>query len=138
MTSLLYPPKVFAHFRNPKNMGEIKHPDSVALVGNPRCGDVMKMYLKVSERKKNNKKEFFIKDIKFQTLGCAAAIATSSVITILAKGKSLAQAEKISKDDVARKLGGLPKIKLHCSVLSVEGLKKAIKNFKKKRKKKND
>ncbi len=128
--SLLYPPQVFKHFRNPQNMGEMKNPDAVATVGNPRCGDVMRMYLKVGKRKSgSNKQEFYIKDIKFQTLGCAAAIATSSVITTLAKGKSLSQAAKISKQDVADKLGGLPKIKFHCSILSVEGLKKAVKNF---------
>jgi len=117
----LYSSKVMAHFQNPKNMGEIKDPDGRATVGNPVCGDVMRMFIKVKENK--------INEIKFQTLGCGAAIATSSVVTEMAKGKTLDQAEKITKKKVIEKLGGLPAAKIHCSVLAVEALKKAIANY---------
>jgi nitrogen fixation protein NifU and related proteins len=128
----LYSKKVLDHFKNPKNMGEIKNPDGVATVGNPVCGDVMKLYIKVKEQKTGKlKNKKIIKDIKFQTLGCAAAIATSSVITTLAKGKTLSKAKKISKKTIASKLGGLPKIKIHCSLLAVDALNQAIKNYQK-------
>lgn len=126
----LYSKKVFQHFRNPQNMGKIKNPDGVATVGNPVCGDIMKMYLKVGK----SKKEEYIKEIKFQTLGCAAAIATSSIITQMVKGKSLAEAMRINNQKVIQELGGLPKAKIHCSVLAAEALKKAIKNYQKKKK----
>lgn len=129
-----YTKKVFYFFQNPINVGEIKNPDAYAQVGNPVCGDVMKMYLKIEEKNNRGKREKYIKDIKFQTLGCAAAIATSSVTTKLAKGKSLLKARKISKTDVAQFLGGLPKVKLHCSILAVEALNKALDNYEKKHK----
>jgi len=119
------------HFRNPKNMGEIKNPDAQAQVGNPTCGDVMKLYLKIE---KNEKGEDYIKEIKFQTLGCAAAIATSSALTELVKGKTLKQALKVDKKAIAQYLGGLPEIKFHCSVLSQEVLKKAINKWQNKKK----
>ena len=109
-------------------MGEIKNPDAVGKVGNPVCGDVMKIYLKISQRQGQD----YIKDIKFQTLGCGAAIATSSMMTTMVKGKTLNEAAKISKQKVAKALGGLPAVKIHCSVLAVEVLKKAIKAYKKK------
>ena len=121
----LYSDKVIKHFRNPRNMGEIKNPDGVATVGNPVCGDTIRVFIKV----KNDK----IADIKFQTLGCAAAIAVSSMLTTIVKGKSLAKAEKITRLQVAKALGGLPLIKMHCSVLIIEALKKAIANYRKKR-----
>jgi len=117
----IYSEKVLKLFRNPKNMGEIKDADAVGTVGNPSCGDVMKIYLKIEDGK--------IKDIKFQTMGCAAAIATSSMITELAKGKTLEEAKKISNKDVAEALGNLPQIKMHCSNLAAEGLRKAIGDF---------
>ena len=120
----LYSKKVLQHFRHPKNMGVIKNPDGMATVGNPVCGDVMKIFIKVGS--KNNE---YIKDIKFQTLGCAAAIATSSIITELIKNKTLAYAMKLTNADIAKALGGLPKVKLHCSVLAAEALKKAIGNY---------
>jgi nitrogen fixation NifU-like protein len=123
----LYSKKVIAHFRNPKNMGEIKNPDGVATVGNPQCGDVMRIFIKVGK----DKKEEYLKEIKSQTLGCGAAIATSSVVTQMAKGKSLKKAEEITKKEVVRKLGGLPASKLHCSVLAIDALKKAIANYRK-------
>lgn len=123
-----YSKKVLQHFRHPKNIGEMKNPDGYAKVGNPVCGDIMQLFLKVG--KKNSRE--FIKDIKFQTLGCAAAIATSSVLTEMVKGKALKEAEKIKSQDVVKALGGLPAFKLHCSLLIVKALKKAIKNYRQK------
>jgi len=125
----LYSKKVLQHLRHPKNVGEIKNPDGVATVGNVVCGDVMRLFLKI-EKKKNKE---YIKDIKFQTLGCGAAIATSSMITTMVKGKPLSQAEKITKKAVADALGGLPASKLHCSVLAADALRKAVENFRKKK-----
>ncbi|MCH9003645.1 MAG: iron-sulfur cluster assembly scaffold protein [Planctomycetes bacterium] len=116
-----YSKKVMEHFRNPKNMGEMKNPDAEATVGNPTCGDVMKIMLRIDKDK--------IKDIRFQTMGCAAAIASSSMLTVLAKGKSLDEAGKISSEDVALALGELPPIKVHCSNLAADALKLAIVNF---------
>jgi nitrogen fixation protein NifU and related proteins len=122
----LYTPKIMAHFKNPHNYGSIKNPDGVGQVGNPVCGDVMKLYIKVAEDKKGRK---IIKDIKFQTYGCVAAIATSSVVTDLAKGKTLEQALKIDNKKIVASLGGLPNLKLHCSVLGADALKEAIKDY---------
>lgn len=119
----MYSKKVIQHFQHPKNMGKMENPDAVGEVGNPRCGDVMKIYLKV--------KDNVIKDISFETMGCVAAISTSSMITEMAKGKTLEKAEKISYNDVAEKLGQLPKIKLHCADLAVLTLRKAIENYRK-------
>jgi len=116
-----YSKKVIAHFQNPHNQGRIKNPDAVGQVGNPICGDVMKMYLKI----KNNR----IDVIKFETLGCAAAIAVSSALTDLAKGKILSQALKITKDQIVKDLGGLPPVKVHCSMLGVEALHQAINQY---------
>lgn len=118
-----YSPEVLKHFRHPHNFGSLKNPDSVAQVGNPVCGDVMKLYLKISKNKAGEK---IIKNIKFETLGCTAAIATSSVVTDLAKGQSLDSAMQITKDDVVKTLGRLPQIKIHCSLLAIDALKKAI------------
>lgn len=121
----LYSKKVLKHFNNPQNVGTIRNPDGVATVGNPVCGDIMKLYIKVG--KKDNKD--YIKNIKFQTLGCGAAIATSSMITILVKGKSIEKALKVSKATLIKELDGLPVNKLHCSLLAEEALKKAIKDY---------
>ncbi len=121
----IYSPKVLKHMKNPKNMGKIADANAQSLVGNPHCGDVMKLYLKII---KNGGQEY-IKDIKFQTLGCGAAIATSSMITTLVKGKRLDEAEKVTEKAIAEALGGLPPIKFHCSVLSAEALKKAIADY---------
>jgi len=118
------------HFRNPRNMGEMRDADSIGEVGNPVCGDLMYIYIKVKEK---NGQEI-IDDISFQTFGCAAAIATSSMITELAKGKTLDEAFKITRDKVADSLDGLPPIKLHCSNLAADGLKDAIKKYKDKKK----
>ena len=132
--SLKYSKKVMDLFVNPKNVGKIKNADGVGKVGNPVCGDVMKLYIKVGKKpgKKSNKE--IIKDIKFETFGCVAAIATSSMITELAKGKTLEQAKKITKADVADALKGLPPIKMHCSNLASDALHEAIKNYEKKKK----
>ena len=127
-----YSKKVLENFMHPKNLGKIENADGVGKVGNKICGDVMWVYIKVG---KKGKKEY-IKDIKFQTLGCAAAIATSSMITQLAKEKSLEEAEKITRNDVAENLQGLPPIKMHCSNLAADALREAIKNYKTKTKKK--
>jgi nitrogen fixation NifU-like protein len=127
----LYSPKVLQHVKKPQNLGEIKNPDGVATVGNPVCGDVMRLFIKVEKKKGKD----FIKDIKFQTLGCGAAIATSSMITTMVKGKPLAQAEKITNQAVAEALGGLPPVKMHCSILAAEALQKAITDYREKIKK---
>lgn len=125
----LYSKKVMEHFKNPKNMGEIKNADGVATVGNPVCGDVMKFYIKVGKKENTE----YLKDVKFQTLGCGAAIATSSMITMLVKGQPLQKAEEVTKQVIAEALGGLPPVKMHCSVLADEGLKKAIGNYRSKK-----
>lgn len=124
-----YSKKVLDHFTRPRNQGTLKNPSGVGIAGNPVCGDLMKIYINVSE---NSKKQEFIQDIKFETLGCASAIATSSMITELTKGKTLEEAERISKNDVADALEGLPKIKMHCSNLADEALHKAIADYKNK------
>ncbi len=126
MTGSLYSKEVMKHFRKPKNMGKIKNPSGVGEVGNLVCGDVMYLYIKV---KKNKKGKDMISDIKFETFGCVAAISTSSMITTLAKGKTIEEALKITKDNIANDLGGLPKIKLHCSVLAVDALVEAIYDY---------
>jgi len=129
--SQLYSEKVLEHVRNPQNMGEIKKPDGVATVGNRVCGDIMRLFIKVE--KKNGQE--YLKDIKFQTLGCGAAIATSSIITTMVKGKPLKEAEKISNQAIAEALGGLPPAKIHCSILATDALKKAIENYRQSHKK---
>jgi len=121
----MYSEKVMKYFKSPKNMGKIKNADGVGKVGNIACGDILVLYIKVI--KKNGKE--IISNIKVETLGCAAAIATSSMVTELAKGKTLEEAMKISKDIIAKELGGLPPIKLHCSVLAVDALKEAVYDY---------
>jgi len=118
------------HFRHPRNIGEIKNADGIGEAGNVICGDILKIYIKVG---KAEGKEI-IEDIKFQTMGCAAAIASSSMITELAKGKTLEEAMKIKKDDIAEALEGLPPIKMHCSNLAAEALHNAIEYYYKKKK----
>jgi len=124
-----YSKKVIEHFRNPHNQGRIKNADAVGQVGNMACGDVMKIYLKIG---KNKKREENIKNIKFETLGCAAAIAVSSALTDRVKGMTLARALTIEKDDIVKDLGGLPPVKIHCSRLGVEALHQAINQYFKK------
>jgi nitrogen fixation NifU-like protein len=123
--SYMYTQKVLDHFKNPHNQGVIEDADAVGQEGNPVCGDVMKIYLKIE----NN----IIKDVKFETLGCAAAVAVSSDLTDMVKGKTLEEALKVTKDDIVNDLGGLPPVKLHCSMLGVDALHKAIENYKNKK-----
>ncbi|MBI4653008.1 iron-sulfur cluster assembly scaffold protein [Candidatus Kuenenbacteria bacterium] len=127
----LYSKKVIKCFKNPRNYGKIKNPDGIGKVGNIICGDVMWLYIKI---KKTKKKEI-IKDIKFETFGCVAAIATSSVIADLAKEKTLEEALKITKENIINFLGGLPPIKLHCSILAIDALSEAIFDYLSKEKK---
>ncbi|OGZ84939.1 MAG: iron-sulfur cluster assembly scaffold protein [Candidatus Staskawiczbacteria bacterium RIFOXYD1_FULL_39_28] len=124
--SSLYTPQVMKTFKNPHNYGKIKNADGIGKVGNIVCGDVMWLYIKVA---KNRKDEEIIKDIKFETFGCVAAISTSSTITDLAKGKTIKEAMEIEKDDIVKKLGGLPSIKYHCSILAVDALIEAIYDY---------
>jgi nitrogen fixation NifU-like protein len=117
----MYTEKVMEHFRNPRNVGEIEDADGVGQVGNPVCGDLMKITIKVDNDR--------ISDIKFQTFGCGAAIATSSIVTELAKGLTIEEALKISRQSVAEALGGLPPQKMHCSNLAADGLRRAIVDY---------
>ncbi len=126
----MYSDKLIDHFRNPRNMGRMENPDGIGKVGNPVCGDVMYLYIKIKDNK--------IDDIKFETFGCAAAIGTSSVITEMAKGKTLDEALKITKKDVVDAVGGLPPIKMHCSVLAADALRAAIEDYRKKKGSGND
>ena len=121
----MYSEKVMDHFMNPRNMGEIPDADGVGTVGNPACGDIMQLYIKVEGD--------VIRDVKFKTFGCGAAIATSSMVTELVKGKTLEEAEKISNRTVAEALDGLPPIKMHCSNLAADALHAAIEDYRKKR-----
>ena len=127
----MYPKKVLEIFKHPHNAGDIKNADGIGRIGNPICGDIMYVYIKVG---KNKKKQEIIKQIKFKTFGCVAAIATSSIITDLAKGKTLDEAMKITRNDVADSLGGLPPIKMHCSNLAADALHAAIQDYRKKHK----
>lgn len=131
MEKLTYSKKVMAHFLKPKNQGKIKNPTVVGQAGNPICGDVMKLYLKIKSVRRKGKTEEIIQDIKFETLGCVAAIATSSMLTSLAKGKTLEEAEKITKQHIAHALDGLPAVKMHCSVLAARALQDALVKYKK-------
>jgi len=124
----MYSKKVLDHFRKPHNFGKMKNPDGVGKAGNVVCGDVMQLYIKVGE--KNNKE--IISDVKFETFGCVAAIATSSMITDLSKGKTLAEALEIRKDNVVKSFGTLPPVKIHCSVLAADALAEAIYDYLKK------
>lgn len=128
-----YTKAVMQHFMKPKNLGRIEKADAMGKLENERCGDMMIIYLKIGKRKgKGQKKEEeFIKDIKFQTLGCPAAIAASDVLCELVKGKSLEEAGKINEAGITKELGGLPLIKVHCSVLGAKTLKNAIDNYRK-------
>lgn len=120
----MYTEKVMDHFQNPRNVGEIKDADGIGEVGNMKCGDIMKLYLKIDENE-------VIQDIKFRTFGCGAAIATSSAITEMVIGKTVTEAEKVTNRDVADELGGLPPVKMHCSNLAAEALEAAIEDYRK-------
>jgi len=125
MAQIGYSKKVMEHFMNPKNVGTIKNPDGYGKVGNPVCGDLMEMYITV--------KDDVITDMKFQTFGCGSAIATSSMVTELAKGMHVDEAMKITRNNVADELDGLPPIKMHCSNLAADALHEAIKDYKEKK-----
>ena len=121
----MYSERVMEHFRNPRNVGVMDDADGIGEVGNPQCGDVMKIYIKVKEDR--------IDDIRFQTLGCAAAIATSSITTEMARGKTLDEAMQLNRDAVAEELNGLPANKMHCSNLAADALHAAIEDYRKKK-----
>jgi len=120
----MYSEKVMEHFRNPRNVGEIEDADGIGEVGNPRCGDIMKMYLKI--------KDGVIVDVKFKTFGCGSAIASSSMATEMIKGKTIDEAMKVTNKAVAEALDGLPPIKMHCSVLAEQAIKAALLDYSKK------
>ena len=124
---MIYSKKTIKRFKNPKFVGEMKHPDAVGQEGNIRCGDIMKVFLKIDQ-------DTVIKDIRFQTYGCIAAIAAADAMCELTKGKKIKDALKIKSEDITKKLGCLPDIKIHCSVLGIEALENAIEDYKKKRK----
>ena len=116
-----YSPLVMEHFTNPRNVGEIENADGIGEVGNAKCGDIMKIYLKIENE--------IITDVKFKTFGCASAIATSSIATELIKGKPLSEALELTNKAVVEALGGLPAVKIHCSVLAEEAVKAAVKDY---------
>lgn len=122
----MYSEKVMEHFRNPRNVGEIPDADGIGEVGNPSCGDIMKIYIKVKDNR--------IEDIKFKTFGCGAAIATSSMVTEMVKGKTIEEALSVSNKQVAEALDGLPPIKMHCSNLAADALHAAIEDYKRRQK----
>ena len=128
MATIGYSKKVMEHFMNPRNVGVIENPDGYGKVGNPVCGDVMEIFISV--------KDDIITDIKFRTFGCGSAIATSSMVTELAKGKHVDEAMKITRGDVATELEGLPAQKMHCSNLAADALHEAIKDYKNRQQKK--
>ncbi len=123
---MMYSEKVLDHFKNPRNVGEIEDADGVGTVGNPVCGDMMSVYIKVKDDR--------IDEVKFKTFGCGAAIATTSMTTELAKGKTLDEAMEITRQNVADELGGLPPVKMHCSNLAADALHEAVKDYRKKKK----
>ncbi|KYH35968.1 iron-sulfur cluster assembly scaffold protein IscU [Clostridium tepidiprofundi DSM 19306] len=121
---MIYSEKVLEHFNNPRNVGEIPDANGIGEVGNPQCGDIMKIYLKVEDN--------IIKDVKFKTFGCGSAIASSSMATELIKGKTLEEAWQLTNKAVAEALDGLPPVKMHCSVLAEEAIHKAINDYREK------
>lgn len=126
----IYTKEIMRHFTNPRNMGRINNPDGVGEAGNIQCGDLMKLYIKVKKDKKTGKGK--ISDIKFECLGCVVAIANTSLITTMVKGKSLEEAIRIEKEDILKKLGSVPSTKVHCSILATDALYEAIYDYYKK------
>lgn len=135
MKNLQYDKKVMKRFFNPKFAGELKNPSAIGQVGNAACGDIMRVFIKVDTNKKTGEEK--IKDISFKTMGCVAAIASSDAVCELAKGKTIKEARKINKKMILTKVGSLPQIKHHCSILGEEALLKAIENYELKKNKKN-
>lgn len=129
---MVYSQEVMKHFKEPHNQGQIADADAIGEVGNPLCGDMMKIYLKIDKADSDDRLDDKIVDVKFETLGCAAAIACSSILTDMAKGKILKEAYDIEKMDIVKGLGELPPVKVHCSVLASDGLKVAIQEYLKK------
>ena len=119
----MYSDKVLEHFREPRNVGELENPDAVGDVGNPKCGDMMRITMKINDETER------IEDIRFQTFGCGAAIAVSSMLTELVKGKTLTEALEVNNQTVVDELGGLPPVKMHCSVLGEQGIAEALKDY---------
>lgn len=126
MVNPFYNKKVLRRFSNPKFFGEIENADGIGQVGNSACGDIMRVYLKVG---KNKNKKAYIKNVKFKTMGCVAAISSSDAVCEIAKGKTIEEAKKISREDILNTVGDLPQIKHHCSILGEEASLKAIKNY---------
>ena len=126
----MYSERALKEFRHPKNIGEIKNPDGLGKVGNPTCGDMLWTYIKVGKNKTGKE---IITEIKVKTFGCLAAISTSSIMTTMAKGMTLEDALKINKEKIAKELDGLPPNKMHCSVLAMDGLKRAIEDYRNKK-----
>jgi nitrogen fixation NifU-like protein len=123
---MLYSEKVMDHFRNPRNMGELKDANGIGEVGNAKCGDIMRMYLKI--------KNDIVEDVRFETFGCGSAVATSSIATEMIKGKSIDEALKLTNKAVVDQLDGLPANKIHCSVLAEQAVKAAIENYRENKK----
>ena len=128
----MYTKKVLQFFKNPKNLGKIKNPDGTGIAGNLICGDTMHLYIKIGKNKQGKE---ILKDVKFETLGCVAAIATSSIITELAKDQTIKQSLHINKKQIIKSVGSLPPIKIHCSVLAIDALSQAIYDYLSKNKK---
>jgi nitrogen fixation NifU-like protein len=131
MSAAMYSQKVIDHFSNPRNVGTIENADGVGEIGNVTCGDIMRIYIKVDK----NGDEERIDDIRFQTFGCGAAVATSSIVTEMVKGMTLDESLKVTNKDVAEALGGLPPVKMHCSNLAADALKAAIKDYRERQEK---
>ncbi|MDD5144911.1 MAG: iron-sulfur cluster assembly scaffold protein [Candidatus Pacebacteria bacterium] len=125
----LYSKEIMKHFKKPQNVGKIKNPSGLGKVGNIKCGDIMHLYLKIAKDKKERE---VIKDVKFETFGCTVAVANTSLLTTMVKGKTIENALKITKEDLVKKLGDVPAIKMHCSMLAVDALGEAIYDYYKK------
>lgn len=130
----MYNKKIMQHFTHPKNLGKMKNPSANATVGNPICGDLLTLYLKIKNGPSTSSGQAKIINIKFETLGCVAAIAVSSMVTEMAKGKTLDQASKLTYKDIDKELGYLPPVKIHCADLAIRALRQAIRDYKKKQK----
>lgn len=129
----MYSKEVLKHFKSPKNVGKIKNPDALGKVGNLTCGDIMYLYLKIGKNKSGKET---VKDIKFETFGCTVAIANTSLLTTMVKGKTLDRALKVTKDDLIKRFKNVPLIKVHCSLLAIDALSEAIYDYYKKQGKK--